>query len=194
VATAIGPGARWGAWRDGAAGALASRGMAGPALTAELALLGRTAGVVATELARHGAGPDRFGLIHADMRMANLLVTPGAAPGLPAAEAITVIDFDDCGFSWYLFDLAASLSFIEHLDVVGELIEAWRTAYTRLAPLDATDVAMIPTFVMLRRLMLVAWLGTHPHSDAVESIPDYTWESLRLADEYLSGALARRWS
>jgi Ser/Thr protein kinase RdoA (MazF antagonist) len=121
------------------------------------------------------------------MRMANLLVSPDT-------ETITVIDFDDCGFSWYLFDLAASLSFIEHLDVVGELVAAWRSAYTRYAPLSAADVAMIPTLVMLRRLMLVAWLGTHPHSDAVASIPDYARASLRLADDYLSGALTRRWA
>ena len=27
---------------------------------------------------------------------------------------LTVIDFDDAGYSWYLYDYASSLSFVEH--------------------------------------------------------------------------------
>ena len=40
--------------------------------------------------------------------MANLMIDP-ADPSGP----ITVIDFDDCGWSWYLADLGAVVSFIE---------------------------------------------------------------------------------
>ena len=68
----------------------------------------RSAGAAARSrqrLRRFGAGPDRFGLIHADMRLANLLVS---------GADLHVIDFDDCGFGWFIFDIGASLSFIEH--------------------------------------------------------------------------------
>jgi Ser/Thr protein kinase RdoA (MazF antagonist) len=59
-------------------------------------------------LAQFGCAPDRFGLIHADLRMANLMIDPEVPAG-----PITVIDFDDCGWSWHLADLGAVVSFIE---------------------------------------------------------------------------------
>ncbi|THJ75171.1 phosphotransferase enzyme family protein [Candidatus Frankia alpina] len=200
----LGASGRWGSWTAGLTAAL------GDADAREaLGLLGRAAAVIERRLAGFGAGPDRFGLIHADMRLANLLV-PGDAPpsvdALPSGDAsaagtgpagagsaaggeVCVIDFDDCGFGWYLWDLAASLSFIEHLDSAGDLVAAWLAAYQRRLPLTAADVAMIPTFVLLRRLLLVAWLGTHPHSDAVPSIPAYARDTCDLAEAYLAGRL-----
>src|SRR5690606_5522453 len=56
------------------------------------------------DLAAYGQSVDRFGLIHADMRLANLLV---GGPGT------TLLDFDDSGFGWFMYDLGAALSFID---------------------------------------------------------------------------------
>src|SRR6185295_9637464 len=61
--TSIGPRGHWGRWQDGLA--------VGPA---ELAVLTRLDGVLRRRLAAFGTGPDRFGLVHADLRLANLLV------------------------------------------------------------------------------------------------------------------------
>ena len=44
----------------------------------------------ARRLERYGQAPDRYGLVHADIRLANLLVDGGH---------VRVIDFDDCGFA-----------------------------------------------------------------------------------------------
>jgi Ser/Thr protein kinase RdoA (MazF antagonist) len=175
--TMLGAAGRWGSWRDGVTGAVT-----GPAGAAAAALLGRAAATMERRLRRFGPTPDRFGLIHADLRMANLLIPVAGGPA-----RVTVIDFDDCGFGWYLFDLAASLSFIEHLDVVARLVDAWLDGYLRHLPLTPDERTMIPTFVLLRRLMLVAWLGTHPHADAVPSVPAYALGSCELAERYLSG-------
>jgi Ser/Thr protein kinase RdoA (MazF antagonist) len=41
-----------------------------------------------------------FGLIHADLRLANLLVE---------GDKTAIIDFDDRGYSLYLYDLAGAL-------------------------------------------------------------------------------------
>ena len=51
------------------------------------------------------------------------------------------------------------------------------------------DEAMVGTFLLLRRLLLVAWLGTHPHSDAVPDVAEYARATCELADRYLSGSL-----
>ncbi|MBL7500448.1 phosphotransferase [Frankia sp. CNm7] len=181
----IGPDGRWGDWRYGLAWALAGGGDARPARggvpAAERELMTRAAATVEERVGAFGAGPDRYGLIHADMRLANLMVT--------ADGAITVIDFDDCGFGWYLFDLAAALSFIEHHRVVPDLVAAWLAAYQRHVPLDAEELAMVGTFVLQRRLQLTAWLGTHPHADAVDDVTAFARASLDLAERYLSGTL-----
>jgi Ser/Thr protein kinase RdoA (MazF antagonist) len=186
--TTLGVAGRWGRWVDGMRAAPAPPEAHVPAPTADadgIAVLARAGNEIERRLAEYGTGPGRFGLVHADLRLANLLVTGGGAGTLP----VYVIDFDDCGFSWFMYDLAASLSFIEHLPVVGELVDAWVAGYRRLAPLTAADEAMLPTFVMLRRMLLVAWLGTHPHSGAVADVADYAAGSATLADAYLAGRL-----
>lgn len=183
----LGRDGRWGSWSTGLAAALT-----GGAMREEVELLERAARETYRRVAGYGTGAARFGLVHADMRLANLLI-PDVASGDDRADGangeVCVIDFDDCGFGWYLWDLAASLSFIEHLDVAGDLTDAWLTAYQRQLPLTADDIEMIPTFVMMRRLLLVAWLGTHPHSDAVASRAEYARDTCTLADAYLRGRL-----
>jgi hypothetical protein len=45
----------------------------------------------------------------------------------------------------------------------------------------------IPTFVMLRRLVLVAWIGSHAETDLAKSMGEqYTNDSLLLCDRYLT--------
>jgi len=165
--TALGPNGHWGRWQDGmAVGA------------EEEEILGRCAGRVGERLQRWGKGADRFGLVHADMRLANLLVN---------GDEVTVIDFDDCGLSWYLYDLGSSLSFIEHEPYVPELVQAWVTGYQQVTPLTSADVQELATFIMLRRLLLVAWIGSHAMTETAQGLgSQYTVDSCRLAEEYLS--------
>ena len=61
--------------------------------------------LIGRRLAAFGKGHDRFGLIHCDLRLANLLID---------GKTVKVIDFDDCGFGWYMYDAATPISFYEH--------------------------------------------------------------------------------
>jgi Ser/Thr protein kinase RdoA (MazF antagonist) len=163
----VGENPRWGRWQDGI-------GVGPP----ERRILSRAAGLIQQRLQRFGQDPQRFGLIHADMRLANLLVSD---------EGIRVIDFDDCGFGWYLFDIGASLSFIEHDPRVPELTDAWLRGYRTVLPLAEQDAAEIPTFVLLRRLQLVSWVGSHRFAkDAIELGAEFTQGACELAERYLS--------
>ena len=125
--TTLGASPHWGDWRR-------ARGLAPDGR----ALLERCAGA-ARWLAAHGSGPETFGLIHADLRLANLLVD---------GDRLGVIDFDDCGFGWFLYDFAAAVSFFEHDPAVGGLAEAWTAGYRRVAPLAEADCAALPALVM----------------------------------------------
>ena len=89
----------------------------------------RLAEVVTARLRAFGTGAGRFGLVHADLRLANLLVD---------GERITVIDFEDCGLSWYLYDLACALTFNEGRADVGELIALWVDGYRQVETLPRT--------------------------------------------------------
>lgn len=165
--TSLGDRGHWGRWQDGL-------GMG----TTELDVLGRCSDLLRRRLEAFGKGPERFGLVHADMRLANLLVD---------GPHVGVIDFDDCGSSWYLYDLGSSLSFIEHLPIVPELIDSWVTGYQTVATLPAAEVAELPTFVMLRRLLLVAWIGSHSAVPEAQALgPEFTTVSCDLAETYLS--------
>ena len=97
-----------------------------------------------------------------------------------------VIDFDDCGFGWYMYDAATPVSFYEHEPQVGGLIESWMRGYRRVLDLPRADEAEIPTFVMLRRLLLVAWIGSHSETDLAKSMGlPYTEGTVGLCEEYL---------
>ena len=164
---AFGEQARWGRWQDGAG--------VGPA---EAEILGRLDRTLQRRLAAFGTGPERYGLVHADTRLANLLVHDGA---------VSVIDFDDSGFSWYLYDLGTSVSFFEHEPAVPALVDSWLTGYRTRGEVTAADENEIWTFIMFRRLLLVAWIGSHQAVDiAAELGPGYTRDSCDLAEWYLS--------
>ncbi len=165
-AAAFGDRARWGRWQDGVG--------VGPA---ERHVLARLDEALHARLKAFGQGPERYGLVHADTRLANLLVHQGS---------VSVIDFDDCGFSWYLYDLGTTVSFFEHSPEVPGLVDSWLTGYRRAGRLPAEDAAETWTFIMFRRLLLLAWIGTHQVVDiAAELGAGYTQGTCDLAESYL---------
>jgi Ser/Thr protein kinase RdoA (MazF antagonist) len=167
--TILGERPHWGRWHDA------------PGLTADGArILTRVAATLRARLAAYGTGPDRFGLVHADLRLTNLMID---------AAGLIAIDFDDCGFGWWMYDLAAALSFIEDDPRLPALIAAWCDGYSRAGTLTSEDRAIIPTLVMLRRVLLTAWLGTRADSDTAAGIgvAGYTAGTVILAERYLAG-------
>ena len=165
--TSLGDRPHWGRWRDG-------MGLDPP----KEALFARAVDLIGRRLERFGKAQSRFGLIHCDMRLANLLVD---------GDEVKVIDFDDCGFSWHLYDAATAVSFFEHESHVPELMEAWVRGYRRVRDLAAEDEAEVPTFVMLRRMILVAWIGSHSETELAQSMGvAYTEKTAPMCEDYLS--------
>jgi Ser/Thr protein kinase RdoA (MazF antagonist) len=168
--TMLGDAPHWGRWQ--AAIGLDAAGAA---------VLARVADALRAELLAYGDGPERFGLVHADLRLTNLLVE---------GERLGVIDFDDCGFCWYLYDFAAAISFIEDDPVVPALMRAWIGGYRQVDPLAAAEVRMLPSFVMLRRMVLTAWLASHAETPTAQALgAGYTDGTVALGLRYLQGSL-----
>lgn len=163
----LGQGAYWGDWR--AALGLTPEGRE---------ILERTHALLETQTAAYGYGADRFGLVHCDMRAANLLVE---------GDRLGVIDFDDCGLSWFAYDFAAAISFMEHEPFIPDLMAAWLEGYRRVAPLDAEHEAALPMFIMLRRMQLTAWIASHAETPTAQSMGiAYTDGTVALAKRYLA--------
>jgi Ser/Thr protein kinase RdoA (MazF antagonist) len=60
--------------------------------------------------------------------------------------------------------------------------------YRTVLDLPAEDEAEIWTFIMFRRLLLVAWIGTHTGVEiAAELGTGYTEGTCELAERYLGG-------
>ena len=161
----IGKTPKWGDWRKF------------PDMTPEAqAYLEEIVQIIEKRLMRYGKNENNYGLIHADLRLANLLIE---------GEQIKVIDFDDCGFGWHLHDLASALSFIEEKPIVPKLVNAWLSGYKKVLPFTDTDFEEIDTFIMMRRLQLTAWLGSHQQSGPVAEL-SIGWMNgtLELAERY----------
>jgi Ser/Thr protein kinase RdoA (MazF antagonist) len=144
-----------------------------------LALLSQLDRVVRDRYSALPTNRECYGLIHADLRLANLLVD---------SDSTAIIDFDDCGDGWYLFDLATALSFLEERPDVPDLIASWLDGYRKAGQISADIEAEIPTLIMLRRLQLIGWVGYQQRylKFAREIGSDFTTDSCRLAEEYLT--------
>jgi Ser/Thr protein kinase RdoA (MazF antagonist) len=88
-------------------------------------LIEQVVGDIEKRLSKYSQQASRFGLIHADLRLANPLVDSG----------LTRIIDDDCGFSWYLHDLASALSLHEDHVATPRSSENWLAGYS--APQNA---------------------------------------------------------
>lgn len=150
-------------------------------------LLERAEIAVTLRLADLPVGLGQYGLIHADLRLANLRIDQRGGE-----EVVRVIDFDDCGRGWFMYDFGAAVSFVEHDPRLPEMLAAWTEGYRRVRALDAAQEAQLPTFVMLRRLALVGWVARNHETASDASLLDegFTAGACEVAERYLSGTLA----
>jgi Ser/Thr protein kinase RdoA (MazF antagonist) len=165
--TIIGESAHWGDWRH--ALGLTSDGRE---------VLERTHALLRKQVESYGMTPERFGLVHCDLRLANLVVD---------GEQLTVIDFDDCGFSWFAYDFAACVSFLEEDPRIDEFLAAWLEGYRSVVAFSEEDERAIPMFLMLRRMQLTAWVASHSETPTAQAMgEDFTRGTVALAKRYSS--------
>jgi Ser/Thr protein kinase RdoA (MazF antagonist) len=137
-----------------------------------------TAERIRATMQRLGDNPSVFGLIHADIHTANYLVERGR---------IGLIDFEDCGWGYYLYDLAVVLDEIEaeYVEQAVVLRAALLHGYRQIRPLCAEHEALLDIFITMRLAELVRWFGS---SNKPEFEPS-TASLLRQATDYMSRLL-----
>ena len=95
-----------------------------------------------------GEGRDAFGLIHGDLHQSNYLFHNGRAGA---------IDFDDCGFGHWLYDLGITLYCLQDHPDFDLLREAFLKGYRRSHLLSMEHEALLGTFMALRTLQDMLW-------------------------------------
>ena len=107
-------------------------------------------------LARYGASPSTYSVIHADLHPGNLLVD---------GDRLTVIDFDDAGFGWHQYDVAVALVQLHGKPSFNSAQTALLRGYRGVRALSDRDEAMIPVFLLIRRLATIGWVHQRPEHD-----------------------------
>ena len=98
-----------------------------------------------------------------------------------------VIDFDDCGFGWFMYDFAAAVSFIEDDERVPIFKECWIKGYERQQKIPLSARQEMDTMMMLRRMALLAWVGSRIESTEPQKLaPTFAATTARLAESYLT--------
>ena len=69
-------------------------------------------------------------------------------------------------------------------------MQSWLDGYTSVRPLSEADIAIIPTFIMVRRLLLTAWMECRKETEYAAQIREqYVAGSIRLAQSFVAGKL-----
>ncbi len=95
-----------------------------------------------------GEDADNFGLIHADLHLDNVLFW---------RDQVKVIDFDDCGYGYWLYDIAVSLWELRRRDDYPDFRSALIDGYTQRRPLPPGGLAHLDDFIAAREVAFGLW-------------------------------------
>lgn len=110
-------------------------------------ILEQTERVCAGIIAQLGEATDVFNLIHADMHQRNYLFHP---------NGLRLIDFDDCGFGHFLYDLGVTCWYLRRRTDYVQLRQALLQGYRQHHFLSADHEQLLNHFVALRSLLMAS--------------------------------------
>lgn len=144
----------------------------------ERELVQRARATVRADLEALGKDGQTYSLIHADFLPENLLLD---------GDDVKLIDFDDAGFGWHLFEFATSLFFYVGEESFEALLAAMVEGYRQHRPISDEHLANLPTFLAARGLTYLGWLHTRKETETAQQLTPMIVEGVTaLAEDYLS--------
>ena len=95
-----------------------------------------------------GQDPQQFGLIHGNCCPGNLLAF---------YEEVRIIDFADCGYGYWVQDIAMFISYFFRNPKVSKYLTQLLEGYAEVRALPAKQLLYIDTFVTLQQVTLALW-------------------------------------
>ena len=133
---------------------------------------------LASELAALGTGPEVYGVIHADFTPENILVR---------GDEFVLIDFDDFGEGWHLFELATILFFYRPHARFAEYVDAVIAGYRTRRPLGEAQLRLWTGMLLARGLTYLGWASERRGDETAEFIAEHvTPVVVALAREFLA--------
>jgi Ser/Thr protein kinase RdoA (MazF antagonist) len=117
-----------------------------------------------------GRGATQFGLIHGDFYQRNFFFYQ---------DQVGAIDFDECGWGYYLYDVAVALAELRHRRDYPLLRRALLKGYRQVRPLPKAHEAYLPTLICARLLGLAVWVaGVADHPGNRHAAPQWIAQTL----------------
>ena len=147
--------------------------------TEERRLIERARASVREALTAYGRSPRRYGLIHADFNLDNMLLD---------GERVIPLDFDDCGFGWHLFDLATVWTIYHGSDLAEAIRAGVVEGYRRERDLPDEELEHLPLFELARAFSYLGWVHTRSETASAQSLAAEVAQLVcTLAEAYLRG-------
>ncbi|MDH4041096.1 MAG: phosphotransferase [Gammaproteobacteria bacterium] len=122
---------------------------------------------------------DRYSLIHADFVAENLMVD---------GDVVRLIDFDDAGFGWHLFELATALYFEMEADYYQDAYTALVQGYREYRSLPDSQLDYLPLFLLARSFTYLGWVHTRFETETARQMtPMLVEKACNVAQAYLAG-------
>lgn len=134
----------------------------------------------AQTMEKWGKSPDVYGLIHADIGMnANVLFWQ---------DDVRIIDFDDSGYGYYVFDLSIVLEDCQDHQIKPEFRHALLDGYTRVRPLTDDQIGKIDLFLAAYAVFwsLYAAKAVQFHPEDQAEVFERMSRYYRLVEHYLA--------
>ena len=113
-----------------------------------------------------GQGPDAYGMVHGDMYPENLLFKGGQ---------VIPIDFEDCGFSYWLWDIAVALSEQPWTQEWYRQRDAFLAGYDRVHTLPRSQLDHLDLFLAAQYATCVLWASQFIQDDPARRAQHEAW-------------------
>jgi Ser/Thr protein kinase RdoA (MazF antagonist) len=143
----------------------------------ERALIDRARARARRDLEAYGRSPETYGLMHADLLIDNILLD---------GDRVRIIDFDDAGFGWFLFDLTTTPFFFQGEELFDPIRAAIMDGYRAVRPLSDEQLGHMPLFYLLRGFTYLGWAHTRAETQTARDLtPAMVALVCGLAETYL---------
>ena len=125
-------------------------------------------------LKKLGKNESNYGLIHADFLPDNIIVSE---------DELTLIDFDDCGYGWHLYEMGTALLPQIKQPFFDDIVAAYLEGYRSERVFSREDEEALPAFLMLCSLNYLGWL--QKRGDNIEHADRLAGEIIRELLKYI---------